>query len=201
MLQAHDHDAPDQWLRITGLKRAQTLSLPALAISLSALLLLEALAALPVSPALATPLPAGTSADEGPVEDTNLTLVDCCSRAAILLQDNAVLKQSLSQCADSSASSEARADALAGKLLEWERTASRLQLENTALRSRLEAPPSLAEMPAPTAASSQPRSSSSHTAQLSANAGRNPYPATLPVSGAQPSGDWHASSLSWRAHA
>jgi hypothetical protein len=133
-----------------------------------------------------------TGESYGPIENTEFQLVDCCSRAAILLQDNAVLKQSLSQCADSLAASEARADALAGKLLEWERTASSLQLENAALRSRLEAPPSPAEMPAPTAANSQPHSSisSSHTAQLSADAGRNAYPATLPVFGAHPAGHW-----------
>jgi hypothetical protein len=133
-----------------------------------------------------------TGESYGPIENTEFQLVDCCSRAAILLQDNAVLKQSLSQCADSSAASEARADALAGKLLELERTASSLQHENAALRSRLEAPPSPAEMPAPTAANSQPHSSisSSHTAQLSADAGRIPYPATLPVFGAHPAGHW-----------
>jgi hypothetical protein len=131
-----------------------------------------------------------TGESYGPIENTEFQLVDCCSRAVILLQDNAVLKQALSQCADSLAASEARADALAGKLLELERTASSLQLENAALRSRLEDPPSPAEMPAPTAASSQPRSSSSHTAQLSADAGRIPYPATLPVFGAHPAGHW-----------
>jgi hypothetical protein len=196
-LQAHHHDEPDQRLRITGLKSAQTLNLPALAISLSAMLLLEALAALLacglVSPALATPLADATGAIDGPVENTDFLLVDCCARNAILLQDIAVLQRSLSQCADSSAASEARADALAGKLLEWERTASSLQLENAALRSRLEAPPSPAEMPAPSTASSQTRSSSSssHASHLSPDAGRNPYPATLPVTGAQPSGHWH----------
>jgi hypothetical protein len=64
--------------------------------------------------------------------------------------------------------------------------------QNAALRSRLEAPPSPAEMPAPTAANSQPHSSisSGHTAQLSANAGRIAYPATLPVFGAHPAGHW-----------
>jgi hypothetical protein len=131
-----------------------------------------------------------TGESYGPIENTEFMLVDCCSRAAILMQDNAGLKQSLSQCADSLAASEARADALAGKLLEWERAASRLQLENAALRSRLEAPPSPEEKPEPTAASSQPRSSSSHTAQLPPDQGRNAYPATLPVFGAQPAGHW-----------
>ena len=160
----------------------------------SAVLLMPILAALLacglVSPVLATPLADATGASDGPVANTAIPLVDCCPRTATLLQDIAVLQRSLSQCADSSAASEARADALAGKLLEWERTASRLQLENAALRSRLEAPPSPEEKPEPTAASSQPRSSSSHTAQLPPDQGRNAYPATLPVFGAQPSGHW-----------
>jgi hypothetical protein len=185
-------------LRVNGFRKRmlvpnepQTLWLPTLH---GIMLLMPILAALLacglVSPVLATPLANATGASYGPVEDTSLTLADCCAHTATLLQDIAVLQRSLSQCADSSAASEARADALAGKLLEWERTASRLQLENAALRSRLEAPPSPEEKPDPTVASSQPRSSSSHTAQLSADAGRNAYPATLPVFGAQPSGHW-----------
>ena len=178
-------------------KDLQTIWLPApyQHSSCSAVLWLAVLAAL-LGCGLASPVLADVTGESyGPVKNTEFQLVDCCSQTAILLQDNAVLKQSLSQCADSSAASEARADALAGTLLELERTASSLQLENAALRSRLEAPPSLAEMPAPTAANSQPRSSSSsssssssHTAQLSANAGRIPYPATLPVFGAHPAG-------------
>ena len=121
-----------------------------------------------MSPVLATPLADVTGASDGPVDKAGFPLMDCCVHTATLLQDIAVLQRSLSQCADSSAASEARADALAGKLLELERTASSLQHENAELRSRLEAPPSLAEMPAPTATGSQPRSSSSssHTAQL-----------------------------------
>ena len=167
-------------------KRTQTFRLPATGFSSSAVLLLAALAALLgcglVSPVLATPLPDGSSADEGPVEDAALTLVDCCAHTAILLQDIAVLQRSLSRAADSLAVSEARA-------LEWERMATRLQLESAALRSWLEAPPSLKEMPAPTAASSQPpSSSSSDTPRLAPDAGRIRYPATLPVSGAQPAG-------------
>ena len=80
---------------------------------------------------------------------------------------------------------------------DWERAARSLQLENAALRSRLEAPPSLKEMPTPTAAGSQPRDSSSNTSQLSPDAGSIRYPATLPVSGAQPAGDWHGVSQRW----
>ena len=156
------------------------------AISFSAVLLLAALTALLgcglVSPVL---LPDGTSADEGPVEDAEFTLVECCAHTAALLQDIAVLQRSLSQFADSLAVSKARA-------LRWERTARRLQRENAALRSPLEAPPALEEMTETTAASSQPRSRS-HTPQLSPGAGRIRYPATLPASGAQPAGDWHAS--------
>ncbi len=148
-----------------------------------------------VSPVLATPLADVTGASDGSVETTEIPPVDCCARTAILLQDNAVLQRSLSQCADSSAASEARAGALAEKLLKWERIASRLQRENTALRSRLEAPPSLEVKPEPTASGWQPRSSISYTSQLSANAGRIRYPATLPVFGAHPgmgsSPSWH----------
>ena len=196
-------------MRVSGLgnrrhvpKNLQTIWLPEtyLDIRSSAKLWRAALAALLacglVSPVLATPLAEMTGASDGPVETTEIPLVDCCARTAILLQDNAVLQRSLSQCADSSAASEARADALAEKLLEWERTASRLQLEIAALRSRLEAPPSLEVKPDPTAAGWQPRSSSSNnTSQLSANAGRIRYPATLPVFGAHPgmgsSPSWH----------
>jgi len=177
--------------RIPASKRERTLWLPASTIDPSAVLLLAALAALLgcglVPPVLATPLPDGSSADEGPVEDAALTLVDCCAHTATLLQDIAVLQRSLSHAADSLAASEARADALAGKLLKSERTANELQREIAALRSPLEAPPSLEGMPDPTAASSQtPSSSSSDTPQLSPDAGRIRYPATLPVSGAQP---------------
>ena len=184
--------------RISAPKKAQTLWLPAFAINSSTGLLLSALAALLacglVSPVLATPLPDGTSADEGPVENAEFTPADCCAHTATLLQDIAVLQRSLSQCADSLAASEARA-------LEWERTAKRLQSELATLRSPLEAPPALEEMPEPTAASSRPRSSSSSSdiAQLSPDAGRIRYPATLPVSGAQPAANWHSFSQSWHA--
>jgi hypothetical protein len=178
--------------QIPAPKKAQRLWLPALAISFSTGLLLAALAALLggglVSPVLATPLPEGTSADGGPVEDAEFTRVDCCAHTATFLQDIAVLQRSLSQFADSLAVSKARA-------LKWERAARRLQRENAALRSPLEAPPSLEEMPEPTAASPQPRSSSSDKP----GAGRIRYPATLPVSGAQPAGDWHGFSQSWHA--
>ena len=182
----------------TALKRAQTRWLPAPAISFSTVLLLPALAALLgcslVSLVSATPLPDGTSADEVPVEDADFTPVDCCAHTATLLQDIAVLQRSLSQCADSLAASAARA-------LGWERTAKNLQLENAALRSPLEAPPSLKEMPTPTAAGSLIRSSSTNTSQLSPDAGSIRYPATLPVSGAQPAGDWHGFSQRWHAGA
>ena len=177
-------------------KRAQTLWLPAFPVRSSAVLLLAALTALLggglASPVLATPLPVGTSADEAPVEDAEFMLVDCCARIVSLLQDIAVLQRTLSQVADSLAASEAGA-------LEWERTARSLQLEISALRSPLEAPSSLEEMPESTATSSQPRSSSSNTSQLSPDAGSIRYPATLPVSGAQPAGDWHGFSQRWHA--
>ena len=185
--------------RLKGVRnRIRTLWLPALAVGPSAVLLLAALTALlgcgHASPVLATQLPDGTSADEVPIVDAEFTVVVGHAPTATLLQDNAVLQRSLSQCADSLAASEARA-------LEWERTAMRLQSELAALRSPLEAPPALEEMPEPTAASSLPRSSSSssNTAQLARDAGRVPYPATLPVSGAQPADDWHRFSQGWRA--
>ncbi len=167
----------------------------AFAISTSTVLRLAALAALlgcsHVSPVSATPLPDGTSADEGPVEDADFTPVDCRAHTATLLQNIAVLQRSLSQFADSLAVSKARA-------LKWERTARRLQRENAALRSPLEAPPSLEAMPETTAASSQ-TPSSSNTSQLSPDAGRIRHPATLPVSGAQPAGDWHGLLQCWHA--
>ena len=175
--------------RIPVPETSQTFWLPALHISFSAVLRLAALAAL--LPVLAMPLADATRADEGPVEITEFALVDCCARTVALLQDNAILKRSLSQSADTLAASEARADALAGKLLELERTASSLQRENTALRSRLEAPPSPEDIPESTAGSSQPLSSNNHTSKLSPDSGRIPYPATLPASGAQPSDQWH----------
>ena len=163
----------------------------------TALLWLAALAALlagglvsPVTGSLLTPLADVTRANEGPVETTGQTHVDCCTRTATLLQEIAVMHRSLSQFADSLAVSEARADALAMKLLEAERTARRLWRDNTALRSGLEAALSLEEMPEPTVASSQTRSSSTHTSQLSPDAGRMAYPATLPVFGAQLSDHW-----------
>jgi hypothetical protein len=184
------------WNRRRAPERARTLWLPAFSVRSSAVLLLAALVALLggglASPVLATPLPVGTSADEGPVEDAEFMLVDCCAHTATLLQDIAVLQRSLSQVADSLAASEARA-------LGWERKARRLQLENADLRSPLEAPPSLEEMAEPTAASSQPRGSSSNTSQLSPDAGSIRYPATLPVSGAHPAGDWHGVSQRWHA--
>jgi hypothetical protein len=182
--------------QIPAPKKARTLGMPAVAINTSTVRLLAALAALLgcgfVSSVLATPLPDGTSADEGPVADAAFTLVDCCAHTATRMHDIAVLQRSLSQCADSLAASETRA-------LESERMARRLQLEIAALRRPLEAPPSLEEMPEPTAASSQPLSSSSDAPQLAPDAGRIRYPATLPVSGAQPAGDWHGFLQRWHA--
>ena len=168
----------------------------------TALLWLAALAALlagglvsPVTGSLLTPLADVTRANEGPVETTGHTHVDCCTRTATLLQEIAVMHRSLSQFADSLAVSEARADALARKLLQAERTARRLWRDNTALRSGLEAALSLEEMPEPTVASSQTRSSSTHTSKLSPDAGRMAYPATLPVFGAQLSDRTHGGHI------
>jgi hypothetical protein len=136
---------------------------------------------------LAAPLPDGTSA----VEVAEFTPVDCCAQTATLVQDIAVLQRSLSQVAEALDASEARADALAGKLLKSERTVRGLQRENAALHSPLEAPPCLEEIPETIAALSQTRGSSSNTPQISPDAGDIRYPATLPVSGAQLAGDWH----------
>jgi hypothetical protein len=129
-------------------------------------------------PVLATPLADVTSANEGPVETTASTRVDCCTRIAVLLKETAALRQSLSLLADSLAASEARADALAGKLLDSERTASSHQRECAALRSRLEAPPSLEA------------SSRIHGSRTAPDAGRVPYPKTLPVIVAQHGNRW-----------
>ena len=84
----------------------QMLCLSAFHISSSALLRLAALAALLVSPT-ATPL----------------------------ADDNVVLLRSLSQCVGSLVASEARADALAGKLFEAENTARRLPVTSGECRS------------------------------------------------------------------
>jgi hypothetical protein len=178
--------------QIPAPKRAQTLWLLTSAIRFSTVLLLAALTALLgcslVSPVL---LPDGTGADEGPVEDAEFSLADCRAHTATLLQDIAVLQRSLSQFAHSLAVSKARE-------LRWKRAARRLQHEIAALRRPLEAPPFLEEMPETTAASSQ-QHSRSHTPQLSPDAGRIRYPATLPASGAQLAGDWHGFSQSWHA--
>ena len=156
--------------RMPGRKISQTLWVPALH-------LLTGLLACGSESPVAMPLADVTGATEGQVENTEITLLDCCTRAATLQQNNDVLQRSLSRLADSLAASEAR-------LVESER-------ENTALRSRLDAVLSPEEIPAPTAASSQTRSSSSHTAQLPSDADRNTHPSKLPVFGAQLSDHWH----------
>ena len=161
--------------RIPGPKKARALWLPVVAINPSAVLLLAALAALLgcglVSSVLATPLPDGTSADEGPVKDADFTRIDCCAHTATLLHDAVVFQRSLAECSDSLAVSEAHAQ-------DWERTARNLQLENAALRSRLEAPPSLEA------------SSRIHGSRTAPDAGRIPYPKTLPVIVAQHGNRW-----------
>jgi len=173
--------------------------MPGLAMHTSTVLRLAALAALLggglVSPVLAAPLPDGTSA----VEVAEFTPVDCCAQTATLVQDIAVLQRSLSQVTEALDASEARADALAGKLLKSERTVRGLQRENAALHSPLEAQPFLEEIPETIAALSQTRGSSSNTPQISPDAGLIRYPATLPVSGAQLAGDWHGFFQIWNA--
>ena len=158
------------------LRNARPLCLP------TGVLRLAALAALLAcglgTPVLGTPFADATSANEGPVEPTASTRVDCCTRIAILLKETAALQRSLSQFAGALAASEARSEALAGKLLASERTARRHQRECATLRSRLEAPPSL---------EASSRAHGSHTAH---DAGRVPYPTTLHVFGAQHGSCW-----------
>ena len=104
----------------------------------------------------------------------------CRSRCAAVLRDNAVLRRSLSQHADSVAACEARADTLAWELHEAKLAAKRLMEDNAALRRRLKAVPKAAHSPAEI-----PRSN--HAAQLGPGPRRTAYHPTLPVSGALPS--------------
>ena len=110
----------------------------------------------------------------------------CRSRCGAVLRDNAVLRRSLSQHADSVAACEARAGTLAWELREAKRTAKRLVQDNAALRRRLKAVPKAAHSPAetrkPGTAGLQARSS--HGAQLGPDPRRTAYYPTLPVSGA-----------------
>ena len=113
----------------------------------------------------------------------------CRSRCPAVLRNNAVLRRSLSQHANSLASCEARADTMAWELHESKLAAKRLMRDNAALRRRLKAVPeaahSPAQIPKPGAAGLQARSS--HAAQLGPDARRTAYRPTLPVFGALPS--------------
>ncbi len=113
----------------------------------------------------------------------------CRSRCAAVLRDNAVLRRSLSQHADSLATCEARAGSLVWKLHEARLAAKRLMKDNAALRRRLKAVPkaahSLAQTPKPGTAGFQARSSLA--AQLGPDPRRTAYHPTLPVTGALPS--------------
>ena len=110
----------------------------------------------------------------------------CRSRCAAVVRDNAGLRRSLSQHADSLATCEARAGTLVWELHEARLAAKRLMKDNAALRRRLkavpEAPRSPAEDPKPATAGLQARSS--HAAQLGPDPRRTAYHPTLPVSGA-----------------
>jgi hypothetical protein len=112
----------------------------------------------------------------------------CRSRCAAVLRDNAVLRRSLAQHADSVTACEARAGTLAWELREATLTAKRLMQDNAALRRRLKAVPeaehSPAEIPKPGTAGLQARSG--HAAQLGPDPRRTAYHPTLPVSGALP---------------
>jgi hypothetical protein len=92
--------------------------------------------------ALAAPvLPQAVESANGP------TLVDsaCSSRCAAVLRDSAILRRSLSRCADSVAASETRAVTLARaaarRFRASKRRADRLLRENAELRAQLEAMP------------------------------------------------------------
>jgi hypothetical protein len=110
----------------------------------------------------------------------------CRSRCGAVLRNNAVLRRSLAQHADSVTACEARAGTLAWELREAKLTAKRLMQDNAALRRRLKAVPeaahSAAEIPRPGTAGLQARSS--HAAQLGPDPRRTAYHPTLPVSGA-----------------
>jgi hypothetical protein len=114
---------------------------------------------------------------------------DCRSRCAAVLRDNAVLRRSLSQHADSVAACEARAGILTWELQEAKLAAKRLMQVNAGLRRRLKAVPEAARSPTeirkPGAAGLQTHSS--HAAQLGPDPRRTAYDPTLPYSGALPS--------------
>ncbi len=112
----------------------------------------------------------------------------CRSCCAAVLRNNAVLRRSLSQHANSLAACEARAGTLAWELREAKLASKRLMQDNAALRRRLKAVPKAAHSPAEIpkrAAGLQARSS--HAAQLGPDARRTAYRPTLPVFGALPS--------------
>jgi hypothetical protein len=113
----------------------------------------------------------------------------CRSRCAAVLRNNAVLRRSLSQHADSAVACETRAGTLAWELHEAKLTAKRLMQYNAALRRRLKAVSKAAHSPAgiPKPCTAGLQAHSSHAAQLGPDVRRTAYHPTLPVSGALPS--------------
>jgi hypothetical protein len=114
------------------------------------------------------------------------------SRCSAVLRDSAVLRRSLSRCADSFAASEARAVSLALKFRASNRQVDRLVRENAELRARLEAVPGTVRFGAETipAVSLQPAIAGSangnlRTAAHTRERQRDPYP-PLPASGTRP---------------
>jgi hypothetical protein len=111
----------------------------------------------------------------------------CRSRCAAVLRDNAGLRRSLSQRADSLTTCEARAGTLAWELREARLTAERLMRHNAALRRRLQAVPEAARSSAetfkPFAAGLQARSFHAAQASGAARSTFTSYPAAQPFSG------------------
>ncbi len=109
----------------------------------------------------------------------------CQSRCAAVLRDNAGLRRSLSQHADSLATCEARAGTMAWELHEAKLTANRLMQDFAALRKRLKAAPEATRSPAetrkPGTAGLQARST--RAAQASGAARSTAYPAAQPFPG------------------
>ena len=114
------------------------------------------------------------------------------SRCSAVLRDSAVLRRSLSRCADSFAASEARVVSVALKLRASKRQIGRLVRENAELRARLEAVPETVRALAETipAIGLQPAIAGSVNGNMRTAAhihqpGRNAYP-PLPGSGTRP---------------
>jgi hypothetical protein len=109
------------------------------------------------------------------------------SRCSAVLRDSAVLRRSLSRCADSFAASQARVVRLALRFRASNRQIGRLVHENTELRARLEATPGTVptETIRPQPATAGSVNGNMRTAAHIHEPGRNAYP-PLPGSGTRP---------------